>query len=180
MAVLKRDHLLACLAGMLSCYSPDVRDCVVTCASAADCAGGQVCGSDGFCAGAARAGHCAQAATPDGGMPLDAALPTDAHPDAPRDAAVDAGPTTVALVIHIDGGGTVFLVGGSSCDSSAPMHECTLVVLANVPVTLSAVPHDNQAFDHWTTTACAGQGSICVFTPVADTDVGVKFRKADH
>jgi len=47
MAVLIR--ALAVLA-LASCYDPELRDCVVTCAGSDDCADGQVCGADRFCA----------------------------------------------------------------------------------------------------------------------------------
>ncbi|MBA3502412.1 MAG: hypothetical protein H0T65_18755, partial [Deltaproteobacteria bacterium] len=39
--------VLACLVG---CYSPSVRDCTVSCANPNDCAGDQVCTTDGWCA----------------------------------------------------------------------------------------------------------------------------------
>jgi len=40
------------------CYSPELRDCAVSCASPDDCAPGQVCGSDAYCAAPEIAGTC--------------------------------------------------------------------------------------------------------------------------
>ena len=46
-AVLTRVLALAPLA---ACYTPDLRDCTVTCTAADDCAGDEVCGPQGLCA----------------------------------------------------------------------------------------------------------------------------------
>jgi hypothetical protein len=42
----------AAFAMLAGCYAPDVRDCVLPCATSADCADGQVCGADLVCAAA--------------------------------------------------------------------------------------------------------------------------------
>src|SRR5262245_19208695 len=48
------------------CYRPSLRDCTVQCSNARECGGGQICGSDGWCATPAAAGHCEQATRSDG------------------------------------------------------------------------------------------------------------------
>jgi hypothetical protein len=51
-------YLAALIVALAACYSPTLRDCTLQCASAHDCAGGQVCGNDGYCAAPDVAGHC--------------------------------------------------------------------------------------------------------------------------
>ncbi|HET9622508.1 MAG TPA: hypothetical protein VFP84_14145, partial [Kofleriaceae bacterium] len=78
--------LTVALAAGGACYSPELHDCTLSCATSADCAGGQVCGADKLCAAPATAGRCEQLATaPDAGVPHDAgpARPDAATPDAP-------------------------------------------------------------------------------------------------
>jgi len=65
------------IALVASCYSPDVRDCTVTCSDNADCADGQRCGSDHLCAAPDHAGRC-------GDAPADA-RPRDGHRGASDD-----------------------------------------------------------------------------------------------
>lgn len=49
----------AAAALVCGCYQPEVRDCTVSCQSAGDCADGQACTSDGWCASPQLAGGCA-------------------------------------------------------------------------------------------------------------------------
>jgi hypothetical protein len=49
--------LLGCLAG---CYDPTTADCTVTCSGSDECASGQTCGSDGYCAAPDVAGGCVE------------------------------------------------------------------------------------------------------------------------
>ncbi|HEY4238940.1 MAG TPA: hypothetical protein VGM88_03960 [Kofleriaceae bacterium] len=58
MALLKAALAVLLLAG---CYDPTLKDCVVTCANPGDCADGQVCGADKFCAAPDVAGTCSPA-----------------------------------------------------------------------------------------------------------------------
>lgn len=158
---------------MAACYSPDVRDCTLTCGGPTDCAQGQVCGADHFCASPAIAGQCASlppidaapGTLPDA-RPVDA-RPVDAHPDARPDAPVD-----VQLHVHVDGPGSVTLDGGGSCSG-----DCMLPAPRGVPATLRAFPNPNKVFVMWTSVACAGQGAVCTFTPTAPTPVDAKFDK---
>lgn len=172
MALLARVATVAALSG---CYSPDLRDCTVTCASSADCAGAQVCGSDHFCARPASAGTCARTQSDGGGPPGDAGPDASAPPDAggnpPRDAAPDAAPTGV-LQLQVMGHGE--LVAGSHMCSTDCMFELPLV-----PVDVVAVAAGDQAFDGWTIGPCVGSPSTtCTVTPPAT--VGVRFHKGDH
>ncbi len=86
--------LVATMVLAAACYDPSLRNCTVTCVAAGDCASGQVCGADGWCAAEAIAGQCA--AYLDGGL-ADAAEPTDGTPpvDAP---ATDASQSACELL----------------------------------------------------------------------------------
>ncbi|HEY5938375.1 MAG TPA: hypothetical protein VIU61_27170 [Kofleriaceae bacterium] len=68
-------RLIALGIVVAGCYEPTLSDCTVECGASADCANGQVCGTDGFCAAPGVAGSCATFAGPDGGQ-------RDAGPDA--------------------------------------------------------------------------------------------------
>jgi len=51
--------LIAFLGGLLGgCYDPATPDCTITCRGSDECAGGQTCGSDGYCAAPDVAGGC--------------------------------------------------------------------------------------------------------------------------
>lgn len=171
MAVLSRAVALACLS---ACYSPDVRDCSVTCASSADCAGAQICGADHFCAMPETAGTCArQQGMPDAGTAPDAARDADitppadaALPDAPPDA-----PATGALHLKVGGHGQLVADG----------HTCTMDCTFQVPlVTIDVVAMGlgDQVLDKWTEGPCVGsQSTTC--TVLAPVTVGAKFHKDD-
>jgi hypothetical protein len=80
--------VVALCALVAGCYEPAVRDCTVTCHGVHECAAGQVCGADGFCASPAHAGSCASmratADAPESDAPESDAVTSDA---ATRDAA---------------------------------------------------------------------------------------------
>jgi hypothetical protein len=70
---------IACvLMAHLGCYDPSVRDCMVTCQSAKQCAGGQTC-SEGFCVSPEYRGRCERVDPPDAkeDIPSDASVPND-------------------------------------------------------------------------------------------------------
>ncbi|MGE5185763.1 MAG: hypothetical protein ACM31C_27060 [Acidobacteriota bacterium] len=172
MGLLNRVVLAASLSA--SCYSPDTRDCSVSCSHPLDCANGQVCGSDHFCASPEMAGRC-------GSLPPldDAGLPDapgrDAPPrDAPADARPPDAPTGVALQIQVMGAGTVALDAVGSCDK-----DCTLYAPFAMQATLRAEPKPKQAFDRWTQGPCVGQGATCTFVPLAPVTIAARFIKAD-
>ena len=170
---------LAAAAALVACYQPTLRDCTVSCASASDCAGDQVCGASGWCAAPDVActldpdAASGDSASPDGGD-VDAGEPDAMTPiDAP--VMIDAG---AALRIVISGRGSV--AGdypGVSCQS--PPGDCTYAIPPGTDVTLTAVdgPGGSSQFSDWTTPNCMGGGRTCVVTitgPV--TLVSVEFN----
>jgi hypothetical protein len=173
MEVLAAATVAVAVLGVAGCYAPAVRDCTVSCDGPGDCAGGQVCGTDGMCAAPGVAGHCARVA-PDAGP--DAPPPRDAG--AGPDAAPDAMPT-VRLTVQIMGRGNVVLDGVTVCSSDAPQHgNCVYAVLPGVAITAQAtVTQLDQMFAMWTSMVCAGQGPRCTFTPGADTTISARFAK---
>jgi len=160
----------------VGCYSPELRDCTVSCSTSSDCASGLVCGADHLCAAPEIAGTCSQL-----GEMRDAGIDShkpDARPDArpPPDAA-----THVELDVKIDGEGRLSLLGIGTCDKAPPQKgECTFVVPIDQLVTATATAYPDARFDKWTTAACASVPiNTCSFTATEDTPVGVKFKKAD-
>lgn len=184
MGILERSAALTFALAGVACYEPDLRDCTVACASATDCAAGQICGADHFCAEPGVSGSCPASLLPgdagatsrdagtDGGMlPIDAAV--DAPPDAPPDP---------VLMISIEGKGRVTVQGIGSCDSAAPQNgQCSFAVAMNSLLTVDAQAYPDWRFDRWTTAVC-GNFIIpsCTFVMSGTTPVGIKFRKEDH
>lgn len=174
-------HLLVLgLLGAGACYAPARAECSLTCASDSECVGGQVCSAQGVCAGSAI--DCAEHLATDAGA-RDAAADHDApaHVDArpPIDAPpVDAAPM-VTLHLHDDGKGSITTNQGVVCDSQGPQHgDCTLAVVAGVPLTLVAAGEGNEAWKAWIGPACIGQPATCSFTPTLPlTDVRAVFSK---
>ena len=160
----------AALLAIAGCYSPDLRDCTVSCATSDDCAGSQVCGTDHFCAVPAKAGTCASSMMADAGLPAtDATAAGDAPP---ADAEQPDGPSLGALELVVMGHGQ--LVAGSHICSM----DCTFMVALD-PIEVVAVGSADQTFEKWTVGPCVGsQSTTCTATP--PVTVGVKFHKADH
>jgi hypothetical protein len=170
MALLARAAALAVLAG---CYSPDLRDCTVSCATSADCAGSQVCGADHFCSAAAKAGTCSRIG-PDAAIDDDdAALPGDAPRDAaPADAPAPDAPAQGALELVVMGHGQL-VAGPHTCSS-----DCTYMVPL-APIDVQAIAAADQKFVGWTVGPCVGSlATTCTVTPPAI--VSAKFHKDDH
>ena len=169
MAILK---LLALAAGLTGCYSPELRDCAVTCAADSDCGPGQVCGGDQMCAAPEIAGHCNQRPTPDAAVP-DAAVADAAVADA---ASPDAFVPLGILQIGIKGKGRVEVAGIGSCSDAAPDHACTFTVPIGIPRVLHAVPGADFVFDKWEPGACTGGTPTCTVTPTAFTLATARFK----
>ena len=144
--------LVASTLLLASCYSPEALDCTVTCAAASECAEGQVCGSDGFCAAPSVAGHCGG---PDGGMVS----------------------SLVSLRVRLEGPGKVTVDEVGLCDSeTADSKACMFSVHKGVALHLKAQAKHDREFVEWTI-GCSGSDETCSLTPVTGlTEVGAKFE----
>jgi hypothetical protein len=163
--------LAAGLVVLAGCYSPEIRDCTVSCASPHDCVRGQICGRDGLCAAPEIAGRC-PSALPDGGPSHDAGSSADATMTA------DA-PATVSLHVQISGKGSVIVIGHGTCSSLDPQRgQCTYDIALGIPQTVLATDiQPSEAFSKWISATCDGQDARCTFTPAAATTVVAKFVK---
>jgi hypothetical protein len=176
--------LLGRIASLLlfttACYSPDVRDCTVSCVAESDCASGQVCGSDRFCASPELAGQCSSHPPDDGGVPpIRDAASIDAEGVAPPDAPPDAEPTTT-VEVHVEGKGAISLDGIGTCDSAAPQNgACAFVVPYGKPLRIEAIAYPDWRFEKWTTITCLVEDETCEFTPLLPSSVTGKFKRDD-
>jgi hypothetical protein len=161
----------AATAALTACYQPTLRDCTVSCASASDCAGDQVCGESGWCA--AQGVVCA--------LEPDAAGADSAVTDAG-----DSDATMTDTMVPVDAGASLRIVisgRGSvagdfpNVDCQSPPGDCTYGISPGTVVTLTAVdgPGGHEFVD-WTTPNCMGMGRTCIVTISAPvTLVGVTF-----
>jgi len=135
---------LACLSLTLvlaACYQPRFGECVARCTAAADCAPGQVCGEDGWCASAEQAGRCfttpgvdapavdarmTDARRPmDSGMPTDGGMPDGGMPDAPPPTCHPGCPGTCQAGVCV-----ISCTGPYSCQSNVvcpPTGACRVI-----------------------------------------------------
>lgn len=157
MAVLIRAVAIAVL--LAGCYTPELRDCTVTCAAADDCADGQTC-AGGWC----TAGETCE----------DEPITADARPDE-VDAALHA---TAQLHLRVERKGKVVVEPfGDACENSgAGTGDCTFEVPADSEQTLTPVQTDHE-FDKWESPPCAGEPAACTLTVVAPmVSITAKFR----
>ena len=169
----------AALVTLAGCYAPSLRDCTVSCASQRDCAGGQVCGSDGMCASPELAGRCVSA-------PPDAALIDADMIDAPlidaalTDAALTDAPAPVLLRVQVLGKGSIAVDGHGICSSLDPQKGvCAYEIAARVPQIVRALSiQPDQVFANWTSLTCSGEPAVCTVTPIATTTIVARFVKA--
>ncbi|HLL23742.1 MAG TPA: hypothetical protein VK427_16500 [Kofleriaceae bacterium] len=148
-----------------ACYSPDIRECAVTCANADDCAPGQSCGGDGLCA--SEGVTCSAIASTDAGVD-GAGTPPDA-----------ATPATVKLVVRIDGRGDVKIPSVGDCEGGNGQSQCMFDVKTGVAITLQVMPKNNWMFVRWED-ACLGQSTAaCTLTPTAALQVRARFAPTD-
>lgn len=146
-----------------ACYSPDLAECTVSCASDGDCGGGQVCTS-GLCA--AEGASCT-------GEGADAAV---VEPDAPEP---DAPLPQTQLRLRVMDQGSVTPSGLTAC--TMDLGECKYSVAVGVALSLTAEPMGNRVFEKWEE-ACAGEmTNVCTVTPAMGPELKVtaKFRKLD-
>ena len=167
MAVLRSTLAIALLAALPACYTPDLRDCTVTCASSADCVGGQVCGGDHYCAAPDVAGTCAHLGG-DAGL----AVADDAQTTSDAARPPDGPPKYVMLHFHVDGHGEL-AAGTFTCAA-----DCVDHVLTGVPLDVVATATEDQMFVQWTAGPCNGsKNPTCTVTPTMDMMVAAKFGK---
>jgi hypothetical protein len=155
------------VVALAACYSPDLRDCTVTCESTADCAAGQICGEDGFCAVRDVAGGCVIAERDAGVIDPDTATPNDTT--TPNDTN-DLG----LLQLTITGHGTVHVFGVGSCDWK--VDPCTYELPLDDVVTLLAIPAEDYALERWSS-ACAGSIATCTLAIAPHQIAGAEFRR---
>ena len=95
--------LACCVVVLAGCYEPQLTDCAVRCADAAECAPGQVCRADGWCTAPENTGACAPMSAqgelvPVSGWVVDAALDASSpSPDAPKPPPPDAASVDAPL-----------------------------------------------------------------------------------
>lgn len=159
------------IALLASCYEPQLVDCTIRCSGESDCATGQVCGTDHFCAAPDIADHCSSVtALTDAGVIVDGA---NAKPDARPDAPPPDAPTHGSLRVQIEGGkGVVTIPNAGTCND-----DCTYLVPLQMPLTAHAVGEDDWHFEKWTAGPCVGQLENCAFTPTLVVGVTAKFKK---
>jgi hypothetical protein len=165
--LIERSAIVAALAGVAACYSPELPECVHACATPDDCAPDQTCGSDRLCASPDIAGHCDQ---------LGADAPTTPRPDANDDEAdagrLDARPHPDAeedvaiLRIDIDGRGKVKLgppLGGDCHSDDASGAVCARPVVSGTDITLTS--EDGHGWSFVSYTHCSpATAPTCVVT----------------
>ena len=158
---------------LVGCYSPTLKDCAVSCASADECANGQSC-ANGWCAGPETTCNSQ-------GVVVDA---PPATPDA--QATPDAGPTPDApstnstLRVTIKGKGKVVVAGVGTCDSpeaGGPGVTCNFGAISGAHLTATATPTDNgHDFEKWTDLLCKNQQEVCMFTELPFTVIQAQFK----
>ncbi len=136
--------LIAALAG---CYAPELAPCKVTCGSAADCAQGDTCGTDGFCV-AGASDRCTGT--------VDAAI---AMP--------------IVLHVMVMGNGSIAVTGGGTCKDSCMYTFAQNTQISAMWIETSG----DHAFQAWTTPNCLTQGQTCRFSLTAATAMlGARFQ----
>ncbi len=144
----------AWLAGSLAgCFSPDLRDCTVTCAGTDECGGDQIC-AGGFCR--AEGATCQGSGSGSGS---------------------DPAPTKVTLRVDVTGEGKVVVAGVGTCSTADPNEgHCSFMVPQGAHIQLDAMRLEDTDFDRWTTSNCEGHDPSCMLTLTTETFVGAKFR----
>lgn len=152
-------HLIAIaiIVGAAGCYSPDLPDCAVTCATDDDCAGDQVCNEQNRCA---AAGQTCNADT------------IDAGPGETMDGSMQR---MVTLKVMIMGKGKVSVTNVGECEVAmgpAPMCEW-MVPAGRYQITATKTDKD---FDKWASILCANQGPTCNTDILLGGTVIAKFK----
>ena len=135
-----------------ACYEPELRDCTVSCSGPGECARGQVCGDDGWCAVPEVAGQCGEPA-----------------------------PVGSSLRVTITGQGRVKIPSlDQVCQAMTPAGtECTYAITPAMPLSMKAEnAGGGYEFQGWATANCDGQGATCELAAAAgDNLVGARFTE---
>jgi hypothetical protein len=159
------------LAGLGACYQPGYRDCATTCVVDDDCAPGQVCGPDRWCAGPAMAGKCGRHdGKPDGGDEHDAASGSP-------DGALENG----TLHLIVEGKGRIEAdLAWITCEGTSPEEpaECSFDVELGTSLILTAVEiHHHWTFEGWAHDGCVSDGPACALEVEAPVIVTARFAR---
>jgi hypothetical protein len=143
-----RTHALLGTAwlSLVGCYSPELRDCTVTCTAPDECTDDQVC-AGGLCR----------------------------SPDTTCGASTPP-PSKVTLRVDVAGEGMVIVAGIGTCASEEEADACTWMIATGLKVRLDARVVDDGQFERWTTENCANQDASCVLTATSAISVGAKFE----
>jgi hypothetical protein len=143
--MLRLVSLLAVLAAS-GCYAPDLQDCTVTCGGSDECAGDQVCNSNGRCA---AEGVSCTGATP------------------------DAASAMITLRVQVGGTGKVVIAGVGECDESECTWQ---VPMATLRLDARATDDEKPFERWTTMNCMPALQPSCMVTPTGSTTVGAKFR----
>jgi len=143
-----RVSVVALLTLAAGCYDPQVDDCTITCAAIDECADGQLCGADGFCAAPDVAGTC------------------------------NPGVPTAVLTIRIEKKGRITVDNPVfACESTEGAGTTCMTAIPKTGwLDLHAIETDKE-FERWTSTRCLGQPTTCrLLLGDATLEVSAKFR----
>ena len=145
-----RLHALIGIAwlALAGCYSPELRDCTVTCNGNDECGDEQICAT-GLCR--------APGATCGGSTP---------------------SPKVQLRVDVIGEGMVIIDRIGTCSSDGENESSCTWTIAADTQLRLDAQVLDDAQFDRWTTENCAGEGTSCTLTATTATSVGAKFQSS--
>lgn len=155
-ALIRIHQILLVLAILSGCYSPEIRDCTVTCAGSDECAGGQVC-TKGFCA--------AEGVSCDNGP----------GPNPATDAGIDGALPRVMLHVKISGNGKVDVTGAASCGEGG-MRDCMIAVFPGAVTATATAFQTDHPFDKWESMTCANAPATCMFVMTSPTTIEAKFK----
>jgi hypothetical protein len=172
---------LVVVVALAGCYQPEVRDCTIACSFATDCADGQKCGSDGWCAAPPVAGTCDERRENPDAMPIDAEPPIEIDASAP-DAQPDAMPDVVVkLTVIVEGRGKVRIspLGEDCIGMNNTSVECGPFLLGfeSVQHLVPLQEGGGSEWVGWTTDNCSAFPNECTLTlTAAETLVVGKFQ----
>jgi hypothetical protein len=151
--LIRLHQVLLVLAILSGCYSPELRDCTVTCGGSDECASDQVC-TKGLCA--AEGVSCGP-----GG-------------NSATDAGIDAG-ARVTVHVMIEGSGRVELQGAGVCGVGGD-RDCDISVARGAVTAPASAADGGHPFALWGSPAGNDQPATCMFTANSPVTVKAKFK----